>query len=223
MSASETVTASTEMPARRPPFTLKAPRDPGFAALRRASRAAVVIPITFGFSAVVIHDAQNIIFVVFGCFALLVMSDFGGLRPPRALAYVTATVVGGALVALGTLVSPIAALAAAGMFLLGFVIAFSRVFGGYVAAAQTGMLLSYVIAVSIPAPASAIPARVGGWALAGLVSTLAGVFLWPRFEHVTLRKQAARAALAIADLVKNPAIRAGRRRSRPADRDGPQG
>ncbi|HEY8737075.1 MAG TPA: FUSC family protein [Candidatus Dormibacteraeota bacterium] len=212
MSASETVTASTEMPARRPPFTLKAPRDPGFAALRRASRAAVVIPITFGFSAVVIHDAQNIIFVVFGCFALLVMSDFGGLRPPRALAYVTATVVGGALVALGTLVSPIAALAAAGMFLLGFVIAFSRVFGGYVAAAQTGMLLSYVIAVSIPAPASAIPARVGGWALAGLVSTLAGVFLWPRFEHVTLRKQAARAALAIADLVKTL-------RSEPGDED----
>jgi uncharacterized membrane protein YccC len=212
MSASETVTASTETPARRPPFTLKAPRDPGFAALRRASRAAVVIPITFGFSAVVIHDAQNIIFVVFGCFALLVMSDFGGLRPPRALAYVTATVVGGALVALGTLVSPIAALAAAGMFLLGFVIAFSRVFGGFVAAAQTGMLLSYVIAVSIPAPASAIPARVGGWALAGLVSTLAGVFLWPRFEHVTLRKQAAKATLAIAELVKSL-------RSEPGDAD----
>ena len=218
MSARETVMASTEAPARRPPFTLKAPRDPGFAALRRATRAAVVIPVVFGFSGLVLHDAQNIIFVVFGCFALLVISDFGGLRPARALAYLTATLVGGVLVALGTLVSASAGLAAAGMFLIGFVISFGRVFGGYVAAAQTGMLLSFVIAVSIPASPTAIPARVGGWATAGIVSTLAAVFLWPRFERVTLRKQAAKAALAIADLVESLAAGAGERdRSRLKD------
>jgi len=198
----ETVTAATETPARKPPFRVKAPADPGFAALRRAARAAVVIPITFGFSVLVLREPQNVIFVVFGCFALLIMSDFGGLRPPRALAYLTATLVGAVLVAAGTVFSSITLLAAAGMLLVGFVIAFSRVFGGYVAAAQTGMLLSYVLAVSIPAPPSAIPARVGGWALAGIVSTLAGVLLWPRFEHVTLRKRAAEAARAIAALVE---------------------
>jgi len=198
----ETVTAATETPARKPPFRVKAPADPGFAALRRAARAAVVIPITFGFSVLVLREPQNVIFVVFGCFALLIMSDFGGLRPPRALAYLTATLVGAVLVAAGTVFSSITLLAAAGMLLVGFVIAFSRVFGGYVAAAQTGMLLSYVLAVSIPAPPSAIPARVGGWALAGIVSTLAGVLLWPRFEHVTLRKRAAEAARAIAALLE---------------------
>ena len=202
VSASETVTAATETPARKPPFRIKARADPGFAALRRAARAALVIPITFGFSLLVLREPQNIIFVVFGCFALLIMSDFGGLRPPRALAYLTATLVGAILVAAGTLFSSVTGLAAAGMLVVGFVIAFSRVFGGYVAAAQTGMLLSYVLAVSIPAPPSAIPARVAGWALAGVVSTLAGVFLWPRFEHVTLRKRAAEAARAIADLVE---------------------
>jgi uncharacterized membrane protein YccC len=162
-----------------------------------------VIPVTFGFTDLVLRDSQNIIFVVFGCFALLVMSDFGGLRPPRALAYLAATLVGAALVALGTLASANAALAAAGMFLVGFAVSFSRVFGGYAAAAQTGMLLSFVIAVAVPASAGAIPARVGGWAIAGIVSTLAGVFLWPRFEHVTLQKQAAKAALAVADLVES--------------------
>lgn len=198
----DTVTATTETPARKPTFKVKAPADPGFAALRRAARAAVVIPITFGFSDLVLKEPQNIIFVVFGCFALLVMSDFGGLRPPRALAYLTATLVGAVLVAAGTLFSSITLLAAIGMLVVGFTIAFSRVFGGYVAAAQTGMLLSYVLAVSIPAPPSAIPARIGGWAVAGVVSTFAGVFLWPRFEHVTLRKKAAEAARAIADLVE---------------------
>ncbi|HEY0492742.1 MAG TPA: FUSC family protein [Candidatus Dormibacteraeota bacterium] len=202
MSRVDTVTAATEAPARKPPFRVKAPADPGFAALRRAARAALVIPLTFGFSVLVLRESQAVIFVVFGCFALLVMSDFGGLRPPRALAYLAATLVGAILVAVGTIFSSITVVAAAGMLVLGFVIAFSRVFGGYVAAAQTGMLLSYVLAVSIPAAPSAVPARVGGWALAGIVSTLAGTLLWPRFEQVTLRKRAAEAARAVADLVE---------------------
>src|SRR5256885_2549091 len=204
MGASGTDVASTETPAppRRPRFSLTAPADPGFAALRRAARAAIVIPPVLAFTIFVLHGGQNVIFAVFGCFALLVMSDFGGQRPARAIAYVTATVVGAALVALGTLASESAGVAAGVMFVVGFAIAFSRVFGGYLAAAQTGMLLSFVIAVSIPAPATAIPTRAGAWVMAGVISTLAGVLLWPRFERVTLRKEAAKACLAIADLVE---------------------
>src|SRR2546422_11009886 len=203
MGASGTDVASTETPARprRPRFSLRAPAAPGFAGLGRAARAAIVIPPVLAFGIFVLHGGQNVIFAVFGCFALLVMSDFGGQRPARALAYLTATAVGALLVTVGTLVSVSAGLAAAVMFVVGLTIAFSRVFGGYLAAAQTGMLLSFVIAVSIPAPASAIPARVGGWAMAGLISTLAGVFLWPRFERIKLRKQAAKACLAVASLV----------------------
>src|SRR2546430_10082485 len=179
MGASGTDVASTETPAppRRPRFSLAVPADPGFAALRRAARAAIVIPPVLAFTISVLQGGQNVIFAVFGCFALLVMSDFGGQRPARALAYLTATGVGAFLVTIGTLVSDSVGLAAAVMFAVGFAIAFSRVFGGYVAAAQTGMLLSFVIAVSIPAPAAAIPARVGPWLMAGIIPTLAGVLL----------------------------------------------
>ncbi len=188
---------------RRPvPITVKAPRDPGFAALRRAARAAIVIPLAFAFAELVLRQPESLIFVIFGCFSLLVLSDFGGLRRPRAVAYLTATVVGAVLVALGTLVSSSAWLAAVVMLVVGFVISFSRIFGGYVAAANLGMLLAFVIAVTIPASADVIPARVGGWALAGLVSTLAAVALWPRLERVTMHNQAAKALLAIANLVE---------------------
>jgi uncharacterized membrane protein YccC len=179
----------------------KPPRDPGFGALRRATRAAVVIPLVFAFTDVLLREPQSLFFVMFGCFSLLVISDFGGFRRPRALAYLTATVVGAGLVALGTLASSSAWLAAGTMLVVGFAISFSRVFGGYVAAANTGMLLAFVIAVTISAPASVIPLRVGGWAIAGLVSTLAAVALWPRLERVTMHSQTARALLAIADLV----------------------
>src|SRR5258708_2172856 len=139
---------------------------------------------------------------MFGSFALLVVPVFGGMRRPRAMAYLAATVVGAALVALGTLVSSSAWLAAIVMFVVGFAISFSRIFGGYVAAANIGMLLAFVIAVTIPAPADVIPARVGGWAIAGLISTVAAVALWPRFERVTTHNQAAKALFAIADLVE---------------------
>src|SRR5207253_1170968 len=203
MSAKDTVVATKEVPAppRQPRFSLTAPRDPGFAALRRAARAAIVIPLAFALGTFGLHLGQNVIFIVFGCFALLVITDFGGLRPARARAYLTATAVGAVLVALGTLVSLTIAAAAAVTFLVALVISFARVFGGYFVAGQTGMLLAYIVATAVPAPASSIPTRVGAFALAGVISTLAGVFMWPRFERVTLCKQAAKACLRVAVLV----------------------
>jgi uncharacterized membrane protein YccC len=129
------------------------------------------------------------------------MADFGGRRRPRALAYAAATVGGAALVTLGTAVSPVAWVAAVSMLVVGFVLSFAGVFGGYLAAAQPALLLAFVLAASIPATTSAIPARVSGWALAGAVSTLTGVFLWPWFEHVSLRRRAAQACLAVAEMV----------------------
>lgn len=39
-----------------------------------------------------------------------------------------------------------------------------------------------------------------GWLIAGLVSTLAGVFFWPRFEQLDLQKMAAAASRAVAQL-----------------------
>src|SRR6202165_4556916 len=196
-------------------IAVKAPRDPGYGALRRAIRATIVIPLAFVFADLVLREPQIVIFVMFGCFSLLVISDFGGMRRPRAIAYLAATVVGAALVGLGTLVSSSAWLAAGVMFLVGFAISFSRIFGGYVAAANIGMLLAFVIAVTIPAPADTIPARIGGWAFAGLVSTAAAVALWPRFERLVAHKQAAKALLAIAELVEG--MQSGKR-----DRDLPR-
>ncbi|HEX3630818.1 MAG TPA: FUSC family protein [Candidatus Dormibacteraeota bacterium] len=205
---------------------MKPPPDPGFAALRRAARAAIVIPLAFAFGMLVLHDVQNIIFIVFGCFALLIVSDFGGPRPARALAYLTFTAVAAVFVALGTAVSLNPLVAATVTLVVALVISFTRVFGGYIAAAQTGMLLAFVVAVSIPAPPTAIPGRLGGLLIAGILSTIAAVTLWPRFEHITLHKKAARACLAVADLVDcydpseaNPDLARMRKAAREAEQE----
>jgi uncharacterized membrane protein YccC len=175
---------------------------PRLVALHRSVRAAIVIPATFAFTLLVIRDLQVATFAVFGCFALLVMADFGGDRRTRAAAYVAATLAGAALVSVGTVVSPNAALGSAMMLLVGVTLSFTGVFGGYLAAAQTALLLAFVLAVSLPASVAAIPLRVGGWFIAGTVATLAGVYFWPSFERVNLRQRAGEACLAMAELVE---------------------
>jgi len=179
--------------------------NPDPVALRRGARAALVIPLALLLARFVLGDPQALIFIVFGCFALLVMADFGGPRRARLSAYLIAVLAGAALVALGTLFSATAAGAATAMLVIGFALAFAGMFGGYVTGAQTGLLLAFVISISLPAPVSAIPDRVGGWLVAGLISTIAAMFIWPRPEHGHLPDRAASAILAVADLVEHPA------------------
>src|SRR5258706_11037745 len=191
------------------------PPDSPRAGLRRAARAALVMPPAFAFAQVVIRNAQVATFVAFGCIALLVMVDFAGPRRPRALAYAVTTGIGAVLIALGTLASFSPWLAALLMLLVGFVVSFAGVFGGYAAAAQTALLLAFVLAVSIPAPPAAITPRLAGWLIAGVVSTLAGVLLWPHFEQLTLRRQAASACGAVALLIQAQRNRAEARAESP--------
>src|SRR2546430_15544243 len=133
MGASATDTPSTETPApsRRPKLSVTVPADPGFAALRRAARAAIVIPPVLAFTIFVLHGGQNVIFAVFGCFALLVMSDFGGQRSARAVAYLAGTPARAFLGAIGTLVPASAGLRAARTVRVGLAIALSPGFSGF--------------------------------------------------------------------------------------------
>jgi uncharacterized membrane protein YccC len=178
------------------------PHDPGFASLRRAVRVAILMPLALAFSMLVLRDSLATTFAAFGTFALVVMADFGGSRRPRAIAYAVAVLVGMVLIALGTLASPTPWLAAVAMFVVAFCVQFLGVFGSYAAAAQFALQLLFVLAVSIPAPPSALGSRLLGWIVAGIISTLGGVFLWPRFERLNLDKKAAAAFVALAELLQ---------------------
>lgn len=177
------------------------PDDPGLSSLRRAARVALILPPGLALALLVLRDVQLATFFAFGCFAFLVMADFGGPRRPRATAYATTALIGAVLVALGTLVSPIPWLAALGMFVVAFSVQLVSVFGSYAAAAQSALLLSFVLAVSIPAAPAVVGSRLAGWLIASAVATLAAVFLWPRFERQKWRHTAAVACRAVADLI----------------------
>jgi hypothetical protein len=120
-----------------PPSAPEGHASPRLVALHRSVRAAVINPSVFAITLLGFRNLQVATFAVFGCFALLVMADFGGRRPARAAAYVAATIAGAALVALGTVVSQNPVAGALVMLAVGFTVAFAAVFGGYIAAAQS--------------------------------------------------------------------------------------
>ncbi len=175
--------------------------DPGLQSLRHAARVALVVPVVFAFFLGGLDDSVAALFAGFASFALLGFADFGGAPRPRGGAYLVLTGVGAVLVLLGTLVSNEPIVGA----LIGVVVAttarFAGSFGGYFGASVSPVILAYVLAASVPSPLSATPDRLLGWIVAGLVSTVAGLVLWPRRERLLVREAAADAAGALADAV----------------------
>ena len=183
--------------------------DPQLTALKSAARAAIVLPAVFAVADKVIQDPQTALFAAFGSFAMLVFVDFTGPLRSRFVAYVVLACVGAANIVVGTLCSRNAWLAAAAMAVVGFLVLFSGVISGYFAAAGTAALLTFVLPVTIAAPMSAVPARLEGWALAAAAAICAHMLLWPARPRAELRRDAARACRALADLAE-----ADRRRDR---------
>jgi uncharacterized membrane protein YccC len=158
------------------------------------------MPSVFAFADKVIGDPQLATFAAFGSFAMLTLVEFGGPRRMRFIAYVGLACAGAFNITIGTLCSRDPWLAAAAMAVFGFAILFSGVLNSYVAAAATSGLLTFILAVMIPAPVNALPARLAGWALAAGVAIAAQMLLWPAPASGSVRADAARASRAIADL-----------------------
>jgi uncharacterized membrane protein YccC len=173
-------------------------RDRGFAALRRATRAAIVMPALFALGDKVIGNPQVATFAAFGSFAMLLLVDFGGPMTERLQDLAALAVTGGVFVCLATLASQTAWLAAVAMAVAGFGVIFAGVVSSVLAAATTALLLAFILPVSLAAPASAVPGRLAGWGIAAGVALVATALLWPAPAHDRLRGAAVTACRALA-------------------------
>lgn len=187
-------------------------RDPDRDALRRAVRAAVVVPLAAaaGFS-VAGDSSQTPLYALFGSLALLVLADFPGNRQNRALAYAGLGINGAVLITVGTLLSPHAPAAVVVMLVLGVLVTFSGVLSETVAAGQRSTLLTFVLPVCTPP--GPIPERLLGWVVALAVCVPAALFLLPPRHHGQLRRRAARACAVLADHIEGTAPIADVRRA----------
>ena len=181
-------------------------RDPEHDGLRRAVRAAVVVPLSAAVGFAVGGGSQTPLYTIFGSFALMVLVDFPGNTQHRALAYAGLGFNGVALITLGTLVSPHPWLAVALTFVLGVTIMFSGVFSETIAGGQRATLLTFVLPVCTPP--GPIPERLLGWLLALAVCVPAVLFVLPPRHHNELRQHAARACQTLADRLDGTATAA---------------
>jgi hypothetical protein len=88
------------------------------------------------------------------------------------------------------------------MFVVGFVVLFSGVISSVIASATTPLLLSFILPVTVPGPASQIPDRVAGWGIAAVVSLVAITVLWPTPVAYPVEGRAIDACRAIAALIR---------------------
>jgi uncharacterized membrane protein YccC len=149
----------------------------------------------------VLHDPQLTVMATFTAVALTGIADFDGSPWGRTRANLAATAAGLVLVPIGTWVSEVTWTASVAMFLVVLVVSFSGIYSGYFAAGSMAVILFYVVASGIPAPTSAIAGRVEGVAVAGGLSTLAAVGLWPLYLSDSLRGRLGTALGALSELL----------------------
>lgn len=177
-------------------------RDPGWYALHRGIRAAVVVPAVFAFASQVIGDAQVATFAAFGCFALLMFVDFGGRPSSRLGAFVMLGVVGAVLITTGTLMSQPGWLAVLGMAVAGFAVLFAGILSSAAAGAARGALLTFILPATLPGTASDIAPRLAGWGLALITAVPAAMLVWPPRRDDELRRRTASTCGALAELLR---------------------
>jgi uncharacterized membrane protein YccC len=173
-------------------------RDRDLAALRRAGRAAIVMPAMFALGDKVIANPVIATFAAFGSFAMLLLVDFAGPLRERLQAQAALALAGFVLVSLGTLVSQSVWLSTVTMALVGFALIFAGVVSSALAGATTSLLLAFILPVTLAGPASSLPDRLEGWAMAAGAALIAVALLWPTPARGPLRSAATAACKALA-------------------------
>ena len=170
--------------------------------LRRAIRAAVVVPANFAIASELVGNPQTATFAAFGSFALLLFVEFPGNRIARAGEYGLLAITGAILIVVGTYVSRPSWLAVLSMAVIAFVILFSGVISSVTAGAGRAAVLLFILPVMLPGTPASIPHRLLGWAIAAGISVPVALFVWPPLEQNKLRMRAAEACRAMAGVLQ---------------------
>jgi uncharacterized membrane protein YccC len=172
--------------------------DAGLSALRRAGRAAIVMPAVFAIADKLIGNPTIAAFAAFSAISTLLFVDFGGSVRDRLAQQAGLVLTGAVLVCAGTLASREVWLAALVTLVVGFGVLFAGVVSSVLAGATTALLVGLVLPVTLPGPVGSIPDRLAGWLMGGAASILAIAVMWPAPTREPLRLSTAQACALLA-------------------------
>ena len=175
--------------------------DPGWFGVRRAVRAAVVVPVVFAIGSEVIGNAQLATFAAFGSFAMLLFVNLTGGLLTRAGAYLGLGAAGAALISIGTALMSPDWLAVLAMLVVAFVVLFAGVVSSLIGGTSQAAMLAFILAVMLPGSRSDLPARLAGWGIAVAIAVPVALFVWPPRDQDQIRLRAAALCRALADML----------------------
>ena len=174
-------------------------RDPGLVTVRRAARVAIVACVGFYACRYGLGNPVLATYALFGTVALGALSQLPGTAAQRARTLLAVLPAGAVLVTAGTLLSITNWTAAAGMFVLGFLVTYAGVGGPRLVGLVNGMQLLYILPCFPPYDPHSLGYRLAGLALAVLLLVVAELTLWPERPPVPYQHRLAHAVRALAD------------------------
>jgi uncharacterized membrane protein YccC len=173
-------------------------RDPGLLTVRRAVRVTLVACLGFYFCRYVLGNVAMAPYALFGAIALGVLSEISGSPARRARTLLAVLPVGCLLITIGTLLSVNNWAAAAGMFVLGFLVSFVAVGGPRLVGLAAGLQLLYILPCFPPYDPGSLGWRLAGFTLAVLLLAGAELVLWPDPTPVPYERKLADAVSRLA-------------------------
>src|SRR6266536_3710778 len=174
-------------------------RDPGLVTVRRGARVAIVACVGFYVCRYVLRNPVLATYALFGTVALGALSQIPGSAAQRARTLLAVLPAGAVLVTAGTLLSVSNWTAAAGMFVLGFLVTYTGVGGPRLVGLANGLQLLYILPCFPPYNPGSLGYRLAGVALAVVLLAVAELTLWPDRPPVPYQRRLADGVLALAN------------------------
>jgi uncharacterized membrane protein YccC len=172
-------------------------RDPNYIALRRSTRAAVIMPIVFVVTDKIIGNSSFSLFASFGSLATLLLVSFAGSKRDHIVEAGAMILTELILVCIGTAVSKVIWLSVIVTAIIMFCIFAFATLKPSLNKMTTSLLVSFILPVTVPGSIHDIPGRFFAWLIASLISLLAIVYLWPVTKRAPVNE------VTMASLVRN--------------------
>ena len=180
-------------------------RDPEYRILRRSGRLTVIASLGFYGGRYGFGDSVLATYALFSAIGFGLFAQLPGRAGERARTVLAALPAGAALVALGSVLAVSTWTAAAGMLVIGFVVAFAGVGGPRLIGLGNALQLFYIVASFPPTQLSTLPSRLAGVAIGVLLLAIAEVTLWPDPAPVRYEQRLEGAADSVAAFLERDA------------------